>query len=74
MSEESEKVTKINLKTDVTSLPGLAAVGSAFTGIVALIGAAVAVSDPRSGFTGVGTCLIASALSFGLLANAVFRK
>jgi hypothetical protein len=50
---------------------GLAAIGSSITGVASLI---VAIFPFFNGeFVAAGACLIAAALSFGLLANAVFR-
>ena len=54
------------------ALMGLAAVGSAITGVISFVAAWL----PMFGgdFAGAGLLLIASALSFGLFAIAVFGK
>lgn len=60
-----------NRKT-MDSLIGIAVVGSCIIGIAGLI---VAIFTFFMGNTMVGAlCLIASALSFGLLANSVLRE
>ena len=54
-------------------IPGIVIVGCFVVGIAGLIAAAVGMfgfEDP----TGAGVCLVASAIVFGLAANAVFRK
>jgi len=50
---------------------GLAAVGGAFIGVVSFIAALFPFFE--GDFTGAGLCLLAAALSFGLLANALYR-
>jgi hypothetical protein len=50
---------------------GLAALGSSITGVVSLIAALFPFFNGE--FDAVGLCLIAAALSFGLLANALIR-
>ena len=49
----------------------LAAVGSAVTGVVSFLGALIPYFE--GDFVGAGLCLLASAFSFGLLANALYR-
>lgn len=51
---------------------GLAAIGSSLTGVASLIAAIFPFVNGE--FVAVGVCLTAAALSFGLLANAVFRE
>ena len=51
---------------------GLAVIGSSTIGIVGFIAAIIAVLAGEP--TAAGTYLIAAALSFGLLANAVLRE
>jgi hypothetical protein len=50
---------------------GLAALGGVVTGALGLVAALFPFFD--GDFTATGLCLIAAALSFGLLANAVLR-
>ena len=50
---------------------GLTLIGGCFTGIVCLLAAFIAISVGE--YAGMGLCLIAAALSFGLLSNAVLR-
>ena len=50
---------------------GLATLGSGITGVVSLIMAAFPLFN--GDFAAAGLCLIAAALSFGLLANVVLR-
>jgi hypothetical protein len=57
----------------LSMIPGIIVVGCIVVGIAGLIGAAVAISDFKDP-TGGGVCLLASAVVFGLAANAVFRK
>lgn len=52
-------------------LAGLAALGSAASGIIALLGALFPLVN--GDYAAAGMMLIAAALAFGLLANAVFR-
>ena len=54
-------------------IPGVAIIGCFIVGIAGLFGAVAAICDFKDS-TGAGVCLIASAISFGLAANAVFRK
>jgi hypothetical protein len=51
---------------------GLAIVGSGVTGVASLIAALFPFFDRD--FVAAGVCLIAAALSFGLLANAVLGE
>ncbi len=52
----------------VNSVIGIAVIGSAITGVAALL---VALASALSGdWMAAGTCLIAAALAFGLLAGA----
>ena len=53
-------------------IPGLTIVGCLIVGIAGLFGALYGVD--RHDANGVGACLLASAVAFGLGANAVFRK
>lgn len=50
---------------------GLATIGSTITGVASLCLALISLFD--GDFLAMGTCLIAAALSFGLLANALLR-
>ncbi|MBL7220421.1 MAG: hypothetical protein ISS69_09925 [Phycisphaerae bacterium] len=54
-------------------IPGIVIVGCFVVGIAGLFGAVAAICDFKDS-TGAGVCLIASAIAFGLAANAVFRK
>jgi hypothetical protein len=54
------------------ALMGLAAVGSAFTGVISFVAAWFPMFS--GDFAGAGLLLIASALSFGLFSIAVFGK
>lgn len=56
----------------VDNAPGLVALGGGITGIVSLVAAMFPFFS--GDYVGAGLCLIAAALAFGLLANAVFRK
>ena len=55
-----------------TTLMGLTALGALVTGALALITALFPFLEGE--FAAAGLCLIAAALSFGLLANAVLRE
>jgi hypothetical protein len=62
-----------NAKNNDDSKPGVPAIGAALTGVIALLAGLLAYLDltiPE----GTGMCLLASAIAFGLLANAVYRK
>jgi hypothetical protein len=59
-------------RNGLNRLIGLALVGCAFIGIAAFVAALAAFVLGDA--TGAGVCLIASALAFGLLANALLRK
>jgi len=59
-------------RNKLSTVIGLATVGAGFTGVVSLIAALFSLID--SDFAAAGTCLIAAALAFGLLANAVLRE
>jgi len=63
-------MSKDNKKLD--TIIGLAALGSSITGVASLIAAIFPLFSGE--FIGVGMCLTAAALSFGLLANAVLRE
>ncbi len=52
-------------------LIGTVAVGAVLTGVGGLLVALLAASNAE--FVAAGLCLIAAALSFGLLANAILR-
>jgi len=56
-----------------SSLPGITVFGCVLTGIAGLIGAIYTFSELDDG-VGAGICLVASAIGFGLAANAMFRK
>jgi hypothetical protein len=55
----------------LNAIIGLVAVGSSVTGVGSLIAALVAFLSGE--LTAAGMCLMAAALSFGLLANALLR-
>lgn len=59
-------------RKQLNAIIGLATLGSAIVGIVSFVAALVAFLN--GDLVAVGVCLIASALSFGLLANALFRE
>jgi hypothetical protein len=51
---------------------GLALVGASLTGVASLIATLFAVSSGE--FAAMGLCIVAAAMSFGLLSNAVLRQ
>ena len=53
-------------------LPGYAAAGALIIGLAGFVLGLVAVFF--ADFSGAGMCLAASALAFGLLANAIYRR
>lgn len=56
-----------------SAIPGIVVFGCFVVGFAGLIAAGVGMfefEDP----TGAGVCLVASAIAFGLAANAIFRK
>ena len=53
--------------------PGLSIISGFVIGILGFLGALFAAFNAND-YVGAGLCLIASALAFGLLANAMFRK
>ncbi len=58
-------------------IPWLAVVGSVLTGVIGLFAAIGALGVSRmegTHYIGAGACLTASALAFGLLCNAIFRR
>ena len=57
----------------LSAIPGLTILGCFVVGIAGLIGAVAAMIYIED-FAGGGACLVASAIAFGLAANAVFRK
>lgn len=61
-----------NSKNNAASIAGLAIIGTCIIGVTSLI-AALFTFLSRD-FAAVGICLLAAALSFGLLANAVLRE
>ncbi|MBC8372303.1 MAG: hypothetical protein H8E53_01820 [Planctomycetes bacterium] len=64
----------MNQKPQQSSMiPGISIIGCFMVGIAGLIGAMAAMFDLND-FVGGGACLVASAVAFGLAANAVFRK
>lgn len=67
---EEAKMSKNRKGLD--AIIGLAAVGTSITGVTSLIAAIFPFFNGE--FLAVGACLIAAALSFGLLANAAFRE
>ena len=54
------------------TLIGLVILGGAITGVAGFVAALVAFFSGE--FVATGACLIAAALSFGLLANALIRE
>ena len=54
------------------TLIGLVTLGSAVTGVAGFVAALVAFFNGE--FVATGVCLVAAALSFGLLANALIRE
>ncbi len=56
-----------------SSALGLSIISGFIIGIFGFLGALFAIFNTND-YTGAGLCLIASALAFGLLANAMFRK
>jgi hypothetical protein len=55
-----------------TRLPGYAVLGAVLTGVIALL-MALAAAGQRE-WVAAGLCLIASAIAFGHLANAIYRQ
>jgi hypothetical protein len=55
------------------SSPGLSIIGGFIIGIAGFFAALLAVFNEYD-YAGAGLCLIASALAFGLMSNAMFRK
>lgn len=53
-------------------ITGIAIIAAFLTGFFALVGGIFAFSV--GDWTGVGLCLIAAALSFGAIANAILRR
>lgn len=53
-------------------ITGIAIIAAFITGLFALVGSIFAFSG--SDWTGLGLCLIAAALSFGAVANAILRR
>ncbi|MGD8457168.1 MAG: hypothetical protein PVF83_12350 [Anaerolineales bacterium] len=60
-------------KKKSTSFPGLSIIGGFIIGIAGFFAAFLAVFNEYD-YVGAGLCLIASALAFGLMSNAMFRK
>lgn len=60
-------------KTTSSTTAGIAARGATVTGVLGILGAAIAVVGNYD-FVGAGACLAASALAFGLLAIANGRE
>jgi hypothetical protein len=58
-------------RTGLDTLIGLGTFGSAVIGVIGFVAALIAFFS--GDLVGTGVCLVASALSFGLLANAVLR-
>ena len=56
----------------VNNVIGIAVLGGAITGIVALVVALIATLDGE--WVATGVCLVAAALSFGLLAGALLKE
>jgi len=56
----------------LNTIIGLVTVGGGVTGVAGFLAALVAFFS--GDFVAMGVCLIAAALSFGLLANALFRE
>jgi len=54
-------------------MPGVACLGCAAVGVVALVLALIAAFTFEQ-FAGAGACLASAALAFGLLANATLRQ
>ena len=63
---------KVDSEKPGSGLVGFAAIATCVIGVGAVIAAIAAFSE--SEFVGVGVCLIASALSFGLMLNAFLRN
>lgn len=59
-------------KNDAESIAGLAIIGTCITGVASLVAAIFTFLN--GDFAAGGICLLAAALSFGLLANAVLRE
>ena len=59
-------------KSRAEQVTGIAVIASLITGLAGLIGALFAFFNFN--WIGVGVCLIAAALAFGLVANAVLRS
>ncbi len=57
----------------LTTVIGLGVVGAVVVGVAGLIAAVVAAIG-YADFLGAGLCLLAAAVAFGLLTNAIFRR
>jgi len=66
-------MTETEEKSKSIAMPGFACLGCTLVGSVAFLLALVAAFKFEQ-FTGAGACLAASAMAFGLLANATFRQ
>jgi hypothetical protein len=59
-------------------IPWMSVVGVLATGVIGLIGGLMALGEASRQnpipFVGAGACLLASAVGFGLLSNAIFRR
>ena len=55
------------------SYPGLSVIGGFIVGITGILAALLSIFNEYD-YVGAGLCLMASAIAFGQLANAMFRK
>ena len=60
-------------RRQASMIPGITIIGCFVVGVAGLLGAIAGMFDFNNP-TGAGACLVASAIAFGLAANAVFRK
>ena len=61
------------MRNQSSIMAGLVVIAGSIVGIAAFLAAIMAVFDSYD-YVGAGICLLASALAFGLLANAIFRN
>lgn len=60
-------------KNPASSAAGLSVIGGYIVGVVAFLAGLLAVFNGYD-YVGAGLCFLAAGLTFGLLANALFRK
>ena len=71
MDEANERARSKRTLSGSTKLAGMTCIGGLVVGVAGPIGA-IALASPQV-TSGSGLCMVASALAFGLLANALLR-